>query len=262
MNHNTERTDNRPSEHVEKRHIVIYGYTRKELAKVLRHFEQELPEFVRITFESDNRVTTVTLTGINSGLELLRFQINKYHRSLHHLFGPEVVTTEKKSIPEVLGELLTERELTVSVAESCTGGNIAHRITEMPGSSSYFLGSVVSYSNDVKSDVLSVPRADIANHGAVSRQVAEAMARGVAALMHTDCSISTTGIAGPGGATPGKPVGTVWISAKYGDQVVTECQHFDGSRRDVIESATAHGMVMLINLVRNSYVPQDELNDD
>ncbi|MDE7159535.1 MAG: CinA family protein [Muribaculaceae bacterium] len=257
-------TDNTKSDSpsVEKRHTVIYGYTHKELAKVLRHFEQQLPEFVKITFDNSNLVTRVTLTGVNDGVELLRFQLNKCHATLNSLFGPEVVTNEEKTIPEVLGELLAERELTVSVAESCTGGNIAHRITEVSGSSAYFLGSVVSYANHIKTAVLKVPHADIAAHGAVSREVSQSMARGVAELMGTDCAMSTTGIAGPGGGSKFKPVGTVWISVKYGDTVVSECQHFPGSRRDVIESATNHAMVMLISLLRNRYVPQDEVNDD
>lgn len=251
-----------PTPHSEKRHVVIYGYTHKELAKVLRHFESQLPEFVKITFESSNLVTRVTLSGVNTGVELLRFQLNKFHQSLHTLFGPEIVTSEEKSISEVLGELLAERELTVSCAESCTGGNIAHRITEVAGSSAYFMGSVVSYANHVKTEVLHVPHSAIAANGAVSREVAESMARGVADLMRTDCAISTTGIAGPGGGTAFKPVGTVWICVKYGQTVVSECQHFPGDRSQVIESASNHAMVMLINLLRNKYVPQDELTDE
>ena len=132
----------------------------------------------------------------------------------------------------------------------------------MPGSSSYFLGSVVSYANDVKTDVLGVPKSDISRDGAVSKNVAEAMAKGVAKLMRTDCAIATTGIAGPEGGTKFKPVGTVWIAVKYGETVVSECLHFKGDRNMVIESATNHGMVMLINLLRNTYEMQDDVNDD
>lgn len=246
----------------EKRHVVIYGYTRKELAKVLKHFESQLPEYVKITYDTTGQVTRVTLSGVHSGADLLRFQLNKYHQSLNMLFGPEVVTTDDRTLPEVLGQLLSERELSISCAESCTGGNIAHRITEVAGSSAYFLGSVVSYANYVKTKVLKVPHTAIDTHGAVSREVAEAMVKGVAELMRTDCAISTTGIAGPDGGTRFKPVGTVWISAKYGKTVVSECQHFSGSRQEVIESATNHGMYMLINLLRNRYTPQDDLSDD
>ncbi|MDE5552751.1 MAG: CinA family protein, partial [Muribaculaceae bacterium] len=133
------------NQHTETRHVVIYGYTRQELSKVMRHFESQLPDFVKITIDNSNLVTKITLTGVNSGLELLRFKMNKYQQNLNMIFSEEVVTTEDKTPAQVLGELLVERELSVSCAESCTGGNLAHRIVQVPGSSAYFLGSVVSY---------------------------------------------------------------------------------------------------------------------
>lgn len=246
----------------EKRHVVIYGYTKDELKNLMKHFEKQLPEFVRISIDNSNLVTRITLTGINSGAELLRFKMNRLQQNLHDMFTEELVSNEDKSISEVLGELLNERELTVSSAESCTGGNIAHKITEIAGSSAYFLGSVVSYSNDVKADVLHVSRGSLGRFGAVSRQVAEEMAKGVSKLMQTDCSIATTGIAGPEGGTKFKPVGTVWIAAKYGETVVSEMIKFKGDRQTVIESATNHGMVMLIKLLRNNYIFQEDINDD
>ena len=253
---------NTPPVHTETRHTVIYGYTKQELSKVMKHFEAQLPEFVKISIETDHLVTRITLTGVDSGVELLRFKMNRYHQDLNTIFAEEMVAMEDKTVAQVLGELLSERELTVACAESCTGGNIAHRIVQVPGSSSSFLGSVVSYSNEVKTEVLGVPYSDISSHGAVSREVAEAMAKGSAKLMRSDCAIATTGIAGPDGGTKYKPVGTVWIAVKYGEQVVSECLHFQGDRNTVIESATNHGMVMLINLLRNSYVMQDDVNDD
>ena len=156
----------------------------------------------------------------------------------------------------MLGELLSEKELTVSSAESCTGGNIAHKIVQRAGSSAYFMGSVVSYSNDVKADVLGVSRSDIGRHGA------EQMALGAARLMRTDCAIATTGIAGPEGGSKFKPVGTVWFAVKYGNRIVSECIRFDGDRDRVIESATNHALVMLINLLRNTYTAQEDINDE
>lgn len=250
------------SDHKETRHVVIYGYTRQELAKIIQHFESRLPEFVKVTIDSGNLLTKITLTGINSGLELLRFQMNRYQQNLQDLFSEELVTTEDKSLSQVLGELLLENELTVSSAESCTGGNIAHKIVQRSGSSAYFMGSVVSYSNDVKAEVLGVSRSDIGRHGAVSREVEEQMALGAARLMRTDCAIATTGIAGPEGGSPFKPVGTVWFAVKYGERVVSECIRFEGGRDQVIESATNHGLVMLINLLRNTYTAQEDINDD
>ena len=250
------------ADHKETRHVVIYGYTKQELAKVMKHFESVLPEYVRISIDSSNLVTKITLTGINSGVELRRFKMNKDQQNLSDIFSHEVVAMADKSVAQVLGELLTERELTVSCAESCTGGNIAHRIVQNAGSSAYFQGSVVSYSNDVKANVLGVDRRDIDRDGAVSRSVAESMAKGAARLMRTDCAIATTGIAGPGGGTKYKPVGTVWIAVKYLDTVVSECLHFKGDRDSVIESATNHAMVMLIQLLRNSYEAQEDFSDE
>lgn len=246
----------------EQRHLVIYGYTRDELSNIIRHFEAQLPEYVKISIDSDNLVTKITLTGINDGVELLRFKINKYHQNLQDMFSEEIVTTEDKTVSQVLGELLSERELTVACAESCTGGNIAHRITRNPGSSAYFLGSVVSYSNDVKANVLGVSRTDLSRFGAVSRQVVEEMAEGAVKLMKSDCSVATSGIAGPGGGTQFKPVGSVWMAAHYGNKTVSELKVFEGDRDEVIDSATHHVMVMLIKMLRNSYIEQEDINDD
>lgn len=246
----------------ETRHVVIYGYTRDELKNIMHHFENQLPEFVKISIDSTNLVTKITLTGVNSGVELLRFKMNKFHQNLQDIFSEEVVTTEDKSVPEVLGELLQERELTVGVAESCTGGNIAHKITQIPGSSAYFLGSVVSYSNDVKADVLHVSRTKIGRYGAVSKEVVEDMANGVSQLMKSDCALATSGIAGPDGGSKFKPVGTVWMAAKCGNTTVTELIQFPGDRGDVISAATNHVMVMLIKMLRNNYIAQEDINDD
>lgn len=249
-------------QHKETRHIVIYGYTHDELSKVMRHFEEQLPEYIKITIDNSHLVTRITLTGVNSGVELLRFKMNKYHRSLNDIFTSDVLSLDDRTPAQVLGSLLKERELTVGFAESCTGGNLAHRITQIPGSSAYFLGSVVSYSNDVKANVLGVSRGSLSQYGAVSQQVVTEMAEGVSRLMRSDCAIATSGIAGPDGGTKFKPVGTVWMSAKLQDQIVTECKHFDGDRNTVIESATNHALVMLINLLRNSYIATEDFNDE
>ncbi len=248
--------------HTEIRHVVIYGYTHEELSRVIRHFEEQLPEYVKITIDNSNLVTKITLTGVHSGVELLRFKMNKFHRNLNDIFTEDVLSMDDRQPAEVLGTILKERELTVSCAESCTGGNLAHRITQNPGSSAYFLGSVVSYANNVKSEVLGVSRSNIAQYGAVSRQVVEQMAEGAAKIMRTDCSIATSGIAGPDGGTKNKPVGTVWMAARFHDKLVTECVVFSGDRNSVIEQATNHSLVMLINLLRNNYTAPEDFNDE
>ncbi len=247
---------------IEKRHVIVYGYTRDEIAGILKHFEKHLPEYITIGIEANLLVSKITITGQHSGVAILRFQMNRLHQNLRDIFTKDVIADEDKSLAQVLGDLLKERELTVSCAESCTGGNIAHRITQQPGSSEYFLGSIVSYANDVKTNVLGVPQKYIDQVGAVSREVVESMAEGAARLMRSECAISTSGIAGPNGGTKYKPVGTVWIGAKYGTKLVSECRHFKGTRNDVIESATSHGIVMLINLLRDTYEEEDDLADE
>lgn len=246
----------------EKRHLIVYGYNQKEIGSILKRFQVHLPDYIKLINETRLQLSKITLLGELAGIELLRFKLNRYQQDLIQIFSKDVISTEDKTLAEVLGSLLRERELTVSCAESCTGGNIAHRITQQPGSSNYFLGSVVSYANDVKTNVLGVPQKFIDKFGAVSKEVVEAMASGAARLMRTDCAMSTSGIAGPDGGTKYKPVGTVWIAAKYGSKMVSECRHFDGNRNDVIESATAHAMVMLINLLRDSYEEEDDLADE
>lgn len=250
------------SNNTEKRYVIVYGYTRKEIAGILKHFEKHLPEYIRMHIESKLLLSKVILIGVHDKVALLQFNLNRFEQNLRDIFTKDVIASEDKTLAEALGDLLKERELTVACAESCTGGNIAHRITQQPGSSNYFLGSIVSYANDVKTNVLDVPQKYIDQYGAVSRQVVEAMAEGASRLMRSDCAISTSGIAGPDGGTKLKPVGTVWIGAKYGSKTVSECRRFGGDRNDVIEQATAHGIVMLINLLRDTYEEVDDLADE
>ena len=145
--------------------------------------------------------------------------------------------------------LLREKGLTLSTAESCTGGNIAHNITLIPGSSELFMGGIVSYSNDVKHRVLGVSEETLATYGAVSRPVVEQMAEGACRVCATDCAVATSGIAGPGGAGPGKPVGTVWIAARCRDITEARVFHFPGERAEVIDQATAAALYMLHSLI-------------
>lgn len=254
--------DSNISEYTERRIITIFGYSEEELTDILNHFRSQLPDFAKMITKTTHLVTKILLSGSHHAVELLRYKMNQFQTQLQSLFNEEVVTTDDESMSEVLGKLLKDRELTVACAESCTGGNIAHKITEIPGSSAYFLGSVVSYSNDVKAEVLRVNRNNLNRFGAVSQQVAEDMARGASRLMRSDCALATTGIAGPEGGTKFKPVGTVWMAVKYNDQIVSELINFKGDRNEVIESATNHVMFMLIKLLRNSYTLQEEINDD
>lgn len=148
-------------------------------------------------------------------------------------------------ISMTLGQLLVGRRLTLSTAESCTGGMIAHMITLVPGSSAYFEGSIVSYSNSVKINQLGVSADDIATYGAVSEAVVRQMAEGAKARLQTDCAIATSGIAGPSGGTADKPVGTVWIAVATPQGTHAECFRFGHDRTYNIEASATQAMQML-----------------
>ena len=136
-----------------------------------------------------------------------------------------------------LGKLLKEKHLTISVAESCTGGLVMDKITDVSGSSEYFIGGVVAYSNEQKMKMLGVKEETLERVGAVSREVAQEMARGIKNLTGTDIGVSTTGIAGPTGATPTKPVGLVYIGFCSANKEMVEKHIFKGDRRMVKEQA-------------------------
>lgn len=141
---------------------------------------------------------------------------------------------------------------TIATAESCTGGDIARRITRIGGSSAYFTGGVVAYSNDVKTGLLGVPESIIANPGAVSEPCARAMAEGVRDLLGTDLAVSTTGIAGPAGGTARKPVGLVYIALAHAGGTIVEKHHFAGDREVVIDAASERSLEMLLEAVRTA----------
>ena len=155
----------------------------------------------------------------------------------------EVITL--KSVEQEVFELLRQRHLTFASAESCTGGNIAHRITLIPGSSEVFRGAAVTYATPTKTKVLGVPVEVIERHTVVSQQVVEAMAKGVRALMEADFGVATTGVAGPGGGTEATPVGTVWMGLATQEGVISRCYNFGTDRERVIRRATLTAYEML-----------------
>ena len=139
--------------------------------------------------------------------------------------------------------------LTAATAESCTGGNIAHRLTLVPGACDAYSGSVVSYTNPVKTALLGVTTETLRLYGAVSEPTVVQMARGACRAVSADCSMATSGIAGPAGGTPQKPVGTVWIAARTPWRETARVFHFEGSRSEVIEQATSQAINLLLEIL-------------
>lgn len=173
------------------------------------------------------------------------------HQHIHELRSNNILdfyiimTLESK-----VGILLSDRNLTVSTAESCTGGNIAALITSVPGCSNYFKGSIVAYSNEVKTNLLGVSAVTLENYGAVSKETVCEMVKGAMKTLRTDCAVATSGIAGPGGGTIEKPTGTVWIAAAYKDEIIFMKQEGDEGRPENIHKATKNALSMLLQLLK------------
>jgi len=163
---------------------------------------------------------------------------------LQGVIGPSVYSTDGRSLETVVGDLLRERALTIAVAESCTGGLLASRLTDVPGSSDYLDRGVVCYSNPSKTDLAGVPPTTIEQHGAVSEPVAQAMAEGIKSRAGTRIGVGITGIAGPGGGTPEKPVGTVAVAVAVDDEIRVRTFQFIGSREMVKFQATQSALNM------------------
>ena len=148
-------------------------------------------------------------------------------------------------LEEEIGKLLIANNLSLSTAESCTGGGVAALITSVPGSSGYFKGGIVAYDNEVKKNLLGVSPETLSAYGAVSRETVIEMAKGAMNRLKTDCAIATSGIAGPGGGTLEKPVGTVWIAVAYKNEIVTMKQEGDDGRAGNVEKAIKNALIML-----------------
>ncbi|MBD81250.1 MAG: competence/damage-inducible protein A [Crocinitomicaceae bacterium] len=187
---------------------------------------------LRVSGKGDNRIELET--KIQKQVDLLKSIIPQY------FVGEDV-----DEIEIAVANLLIEKGWTVSTAESCTGGYVAHRLTSISGSSAYFEGSVVSYSNRIKETVLGVSWESLKKHGAVSKQVVEEMVEGVKQKFDTDCSIATSGIAGPTGGTKEKPVGTVWIAVSTPSGTISQCFRFGKDRDKNIVRSAQTGLRML-----------------
>lgn len=153
-------------------------------------------------------------------------------------------------IEEELGSVLRAKNMTLSIAESCTGGNIAALVTSVPGSSEYFKGGIVAYSNEVKENLLHVSPETLDTYGAVSRETVMEMAAGAMKTLKTDCAVATSGIAGPGGGTPDKPVGTVWIAVAYKNEIVTMKQSGDHGRTENVRKTVQNALELLLELLQ------------
>lgn len=223
------------SQPIVHRTIMTAGTGESQLAKHLEDLEENLPPYIKLAFLPNLGQVKLRLTArgddeiaLNAELDVLKTELIK--RVEKYVYG-----FDEESLEEAAGKVLKQKNLTVGTAESCTGGYIAHRITSVPGSSSYFWGSVVSYDNSVKINSLGVKPETLEAHGAVSEQTVKEMVAGAIKALGTDTAVATSGIMGPGGGTDEKPVGTIWVAVGNKDKVVTHKLSLTKNRSKNIE---------------------------
>ena len=228
------------------RTIITFGLAESVLAETIAPWENALPAFLHLAYLPSPSAIRLRLSAYDTDRETAERAINDQFAALEKLIGPYIVGWEDgTTVQESVANLLKERGKTVAVAESCTGGAIASRFTALPGASAYFLCGVVSYSNEAKIALLGVDPETLARHGAVSREVAEQMAEGVRRIAGADYAVATTGIAGPTGGSPDKPVGTVWIAVATPEKTIARKMVYGKLREQNIERASASAINML-----------------
>ena len=233
------------------RTVMTYGIAESALSKKISDWEDNLPEDMHLAYLPN------ALTGVRLRLSIYggskaeqESRIESELKGLKAILGDIIYSEKDDTLESAVGDLLKAYGKTLSTAESCTGGMISSLITSVAGSSEYFLGSVTSYANEVKENVLGVPAEIIAEHGAVSSECVAAMAEGVRRITSSDYSVATSGIAGPGGGSEEKPVGTVWIGVSSDNGTETFRLKFNSDRKRNIERFSSSALHILINKIK------------
>ena len=230
--------------------FLVQHYPESVLAENLEAWEVALPDCIKLAYLPKLGIIRMRLTGRGHDRKEVETLLNREKAKLETILGEDIFSEEDTPLEVIIGELLKKRKLTVSTAESCTGGSIAERLTSIAGSSEYFKGSIVAYSNEVKKDLLYVSSETLEKYGAVSEETVIEMVKGAMKALKTDCAVATSGIAGPGGGTPEKPVGTVWIAAGYKNEIRTYKQETNRGRAMNIERAGNNALLMLRDLLK------------
>ena len=217
------------------KNILVQGIGESFLSDLIEPWELSLPKNIKLAYLPVAGMVKLRLTAHNTtDLPL---------QGLYDLAGKYIVGEDCETLDELVHKTLIARGKTLTTAESCTGGNIARLLTAQASASAYFRGGVVAYSNEVKESVLGV------KHEAVSEETVREMVEGVRQRLGADYAIATTGIAGPGGGTPDKPVGTVWVAVCSKDKTVTQLMHYGDRRQQTIDRTTNQAYSMLIKLI-------------
>lgn len=233
------------------RTLLLYGIPESTLALRIEEWENALPATMHLAYLPKDGTIRLRLSSYGeASAEEMNMQID----ALKPLIADYLMATEDLPLEAILGHLLKQRGQTIATAESCTGGRLAAALNAQPGSSAFYLGSVVAYANEVKEQVLGVKHDTLLQYGAVSEQTVLEMANGVRHHMHADYAIATSGIAGPDGGTPDKPVGTVWIAWATPEATTAKCYHFGMAREreQITQRAVTAAIVELIKSLNSN----------
>lgn len=228
-----------------RRVIMTTGIGESFLADRIKDWEESLPEFMSLAYLPQYGMVRLRIDARHENEIFMQKSLDEQVKKLSELIPEHIFAYEDRPISEVVVNILKERKETLATAESCTGGSIAKMITSIPGCSSIYKGSVVSYATEVKENVLKVKHDDVIDHSVVSKEVVEQMAVGAREVMNTDYALATTGIAGPDGGTEENPVGTVWIALATPDSVISKRYNFGKDRQNNIERSCITAFEML-----------------
>ena len=227
------------------RTAFTFGQGESMIAEKLIDFEAKLPAHIKLAYLPGYSMVKLRLTAKGSSKDEVERELLPYFDELKTLVSEFLVSGEDEPMEAVIGKILLARNQTMGTAESCTGGYIAHLITGIAGSSAYYKGSVVSYANDVKHDLLHVKQSTLDQFGAVSEETVREMAAGLLAELKVDYALATSGIMGPGGGSEEKPVGTVWIAVASKEKVMTHKLNLRFDRQRNITMAAANALNFL-----------------
>lgn len=233
--------------------VLTAGVGESFLADIIQPWEEALPPHMKLAYLPNYGMVRLRLTAHGSNKTALQQEVAARFDELKPLIQDWLVTDRDEKVEEVLGRLLKQNGLTLATAESCTGGYIAHLITSLPGSSQWYLGTVVSYANGVKTKVLGVPTTVLETAGAVSAPVVEQMVRGVLKQTGAEVAVAVSGIMGPDGGTAEKPVGTVWVAVGNVNDVASQQYQFRFDRQRNIQLTATFALLQLLRWLRERY---------
>lgn len=234
---------------VEHQTLLTYGIGESFLAEMIAPTEAALPAHIKLAYLPNYGMVRLRLSAFGYDKAVLASEIAIHFEALKKAVGPYLVTDKDMPMELVVGNLLKEKNATVATAESCTGGYIAHLLTSHAGASTYYKGGIVSYANEIKTNVLQVPAQTLETEGAVSEATVRQMAASALHLMQTDYAIAVSGIMGPDGGTDAKPVGLVWIAVASKSQVKTQAFNFRYDRQRNIYLTAMSGLNFLRMLI-------------